>query len=55
MPVVFHHVGLSDTIVLAVIGIYAAVGAAYGFINVKDSAVDKIKDAVVVVNASSQQ
>ena len=40
-PLVYKTQGVSDTITLAVIGILAGIGAAYGFINVKDAQIDK--------------
>ena len=36
-PIVYKNVGVSDTVTLTVLLIFASVGAAYGFINVKSA------------------
>jgi hypothetical protein len=37
LPSAYHGAGVSDTVVLAVLGIIAGIGASYGVLNVKDA------------------
>ena len=41
VPYKMHEAGMSDTLILAVLGLYTGVGIAYGVINTKDAALDK--------------
>jgi 4-hydroxybenzoate polyprenyltransferase len=41
VPYKMHEVGMSDTLILAVLGLFTGVGIAYGVINTKDAALDK--------------
>ena len=41
IPILYKHAGVSETVILAVLGIVGGIGVAYGIINVQDAKVDK--------------
>lgn len=43
--IAFHKNGISETLILTVLGIYGAVGAAYGVVNVKGKAAGEKDEA----------
>lgn len=50
LPIIYNRIGVSDAVTLSVLGIMAAVGSAYGFINAKQKLdsdkVDIMKEAM---------
>lgn len=49
LPYVYKAAAVSDTITIAVLVLLAAVGTAYGFVNLKDAKIDLEKQAKEIV------
>lgn len=49
LPMIYKNNGVSEAVTMVVLGLLGAVGAAYGFVNVKDAKVEMEKKIAEIV------